>query len=112
MEKLPEDKWTFHSSLQQNDMFILGMPQNEFDKAIAEMNKKLLSDYLFIVWSISESDYWFRHHLETKNSELKSLSGARESSRYYRFKSISAFEKLNPKKIRINCLGDAQFINY
>ncbi len=106
LEKLPNDKLIFDMSMQQNEMFVLGMNQEEFEEAKKGNNKKLLSNYLYITWSISESDYWFRHHLETKNTELKSLSGSKEAKRYYRCKSIGAFEKLNPLKIRINNLGE------
>lgn len=106
LEKLPNDKLVFNTSLQQNEMFILGMEIEEFKAAIKENNNRILSDYLYICWSISESDYWFRHHLETRNTELKSLSGSKEAKRYYRCKSIGAFEKLNPQKVIINNLGE------
>jgi len=109
LSKLPLDNWRFNHSLQQNEMFILGMQKEELMKALQENNKELISKYLYVTWSISESDYWFRHHLETKNSELKSIPGAKESKRYYRCKSIGAFELLNPLKVKITNLGD---INY
>ena len=109
LEKLPPDNWVFQQSIQQNEMFILGLTKEEVEIAISEKNKKLISKFLYIAWSISESDYWFRHHLETKNSELKNISEAKESKRYYRFKSVGAFEKMNPVKIRINVLGEISF---
>ncbi|HBF87554.1 MAG TPA: type II CRISPR RNA-guided endonuclease Cas9 [Bacteroidales bacterium] len=105
LEKIPNDKWLFNMSLQQNEMFILEMKDDDFEKAIKENDKKTINQYLYLVWSIAENDYWFRHHLETKNSELKKIEGAVQSKRYYR-KSLVALEKLNPKKIRINNLGE------
>jgi CRISPR-associated endonuclease Csn1 len=105
LDKLPEDGWILEQSLQQNEMFILGMDKETIDKSIQDKNYQLLSKYLYLTWSISESDYWFRHHLETKNSELKKTSGAAESKRLFRFKSIGAFDKLLPMKIGINNLG-------
>jgi CRISPR-associated endonuclease Csn1 len=106
LSKLPNDKWVYDLSMQQNEMFVLGLSKDEFSKIINEENKKSLSNHLFLIWSISQGDYWFRHHLETKNSELKSLSGAKQAKRYVRCNSIGAFEKLNPYKIRINNLGE------
>ena len=105
LDKLPEDGWILEQSLQQNEMFILGMDKETIDKSIQDKNYQLLSKYLYLTWSISESDYWFRHHLETKNSELKKTSGAAESKRFFRFQSISTFEKLLPMKIGISNLG-------
>jgi len=106
LDKLPEDKLVLQHSLQQNEMFVLGLSDEDFEKAIQENDKSLISKNLYLVWSISDSDYWFRHHLETKNSELKKIESAKESKRYYRFKSISSFMNQNPKKIKINHLGE------
>lgn len=106
LAKLPNDKWIFQESLQQNEMFILGITEEEAVKAVNENNKSEISKYLYLVWSISEGDYWFRHHLETKNSELKTTSNAKESNRYYRFNSLKTFSDCNPVKIKINHLGE------
>lgn len=91
--------------MQQNEMFILGMTNEDFAIAISEKNKSVLSNHFYLVWSIAEGDYWFRHHLETKNSELKKISGAKEGKRYYRLSSKGLLE-LNPIKVRLNHLGE------
>ncbi|MCB9000742.1 MAG: type II CRISPR RNA-guided endonuclease Cas9 [Bacteroidales bacterium] len=106
LEKLPEANWKMQLSMQQNEMLVLGMNNEEFTDAVNSDNKSLLSKYLYVVWSVSESDYWFRHHLETKNAEIKNIVGARESKRYYRIKSIKAFYLLNPHKVKIDCIGN------
>lgn len=106
LDKLPADNLELLFSLQQNEMFILGLTEDESKIALEQNNKSLLSKHLFLVWSISDNDYWFRHHLETKNSELKSIIGAKESDRYHRFKSIGALNKMNPIKVRLNHLGE------
>ncbi|MDI9364419.1 MAG: type II CRISPR RNA-guided endonuclease Cas9 [Flavobacterium sp.] len=105
IEKLPSDGLELQYSLQQNEMFILGLSKEEFDEAMFQNNKPLLSKSLYLVWSISDSDYWFRHHLETKNSELKNIEGARDSGRFFRFTSVGAFTNKNPIKVRLNHLG-------
>jgi len=106
LEKLPNIQLKFELSMQQNEMFVLGMVNEDFQMAINENNKSLISRYLYVVWSLSESDYWFRHHLETKNAEIKNIDGARESRRFYRTKSIGGFLGLNPFKLKIDRLGN------
>ncbi|KPH13398.1 type II CRISPR RNA-guided endonuclease Cas9 [Chryseobacterium sp. ERMR1:04] len=106
LNKLPTDKLNLKFSMQQNEMFILGLSQKEFDEAIKNNHKSFLSKYLYLVWSISNNDYYFRHHLETKNTELKNISTAKESKRYFRFKSVGALVGTNPIKIRLNHLGE------
>ncbi|MBX2909678.1 MAG: type II CRISPR RNA-guided endonuclease Cas9 [Chitinophagales bacterium] len=105
LAKLPADNLKIKFSLQQNEMFILGLSQEEFDEAVKQNDKVLLSKYLYLVWSISDNDYWFRHHLETKNSELKKIDGAKEGKRFYRLSLKGLMEK-NPVKVRTNHLGD------
>jgi CRISPR-associated endonuclease Csn1 len=106
LDKLPADGLELQFSMQQNEMFILGLSKEEFDEATQQNNKALLSKHLYLVWSLSNSDYWFRHHLETKNTELKNIDGVNESNRYFRFKSFGALSNKNPIKIRINHLGE------
>ncbi|MGK6344342.1 type II CRISPR RNA-guided endonuclease Cas9 [Chryseobacterium sp. DT-3] len=106
LSKLPADNLNFKFSMQQNEMFILGLSQEEFDEAVKNNNKSLLSKYLYLVWSISNNDYWFRHHLETKNSELKNIATAKDSKRYFRFKSVGVLLGMNPIKVRLNHLGE------
>ena len=105
LNKLPADKLNLKFSMQQNEMFILGLSQEEFDEAIKNNDKPLLSKHLYLVWSITEGDYWFRHHLETKNSELKKTEGAKEGKRFYRL-STKGFIDLNPIKVKLNHLGE------
>lgn len=106
LNKLPSDQLNLKFSMQQNEMFILGLSQEEFEQMFKNNEKSLLSKHLYLVWSISDNDYWFRHHLETKNSELKNIPNAKDSKRYYRFKSVGAIVKMNPIKIKLNHLGE------
>lgn len=102
LEKLPKDDWQFELSLQQNEMFVLGLKSEEFEKAKKEKDKSLINKFLFRIQKIGSCDYWFRSHTET---QLIDFEEARISKRYYRCKSIGAFEKLNPHKIRVTNLG-------
>jgi CRISPR-associated endonuclease Csn1 len=106
LNKLPADNLNLKFSMQQNEMFILGLSQEEFDEAVKNNNKSLLSKHLYLVWSISENNYWFRHHLETKNSDLKKTDGVKESKRLYNIRSLGSLFSLNPIKVRLNHLGE------
>lgn len=105
LDKLPQDGLELQYSLQQNEMFVLGLEQEVFNDVVKNNDMPLLSKHLYLVWSVSDNDYWFRHHLETKNSELKKISGAKESKRYYRL-SLKGLSDLNAIKIRLNHLGE------
>lgn len=105
LEKLPADNLELKFSMQQNEMFILGLSKEEFEQGIQVNNKSLVSKSLYLVWSLTNGDYFFRHHLETKNTELKNIDRAKESKRYYRV-GIKGLMQLNPIKVRINHLGE------
>lgn len=105
IDKLPAPNCTLVTSLQQNQMYVLGMADEDFENAIRENDTALLSKYLYRVQNIANADYCFRHHLETSvdkdNIELK-----RDSKRFYRLKSIKGLFNLNPKKVSISAIGD------
>lgn len=106
LDKLPADNLELQYSLQENEMFVLGLSKDEFDNAVRQKDKALISKNLYLVWSVSYNKYWFRHHLETKNSDLKKTIGARESNRFIEVSSVEGFSKLNPIKVRLNHLGE------
>lgn len=107
LEKLPEDGWTLLLTMQQNEMFVLGMAEEEWNDAISKKDKKELSKHLYRIQKMTMSDYFFRHHLETEIIDSKE---AKESKRYIRSQSLLAFEKLNPKKVRVNVLGEFEVL--
>lgn len=102
-KNLPKEDWTFLTSLQQDDMFILGMTDEEYQSTIAQDDKVALASHLYRVQSISIGDYWFRLHTETENDKT---SSGKVALKFYRVKSLDAFERLNPKKVRISILGE------
>lgn len=106
LNKLPADNLDLKFSMQQNEMFVLGLSAEEFDEVFKNNDKSLLSKHLYLVWSISENNYWFRHHLETKNSDLKKTDGVKESKRLYNIRSLGSLLSLNPIKVRLNHLGE------
>ena len=100
---LPQDGWTFYTSLQQNEMFILGMAEEDYLMAIENKDLSKLNKYLYRVQSVSEGDYWFRFHVETLNDKTPE---ARQCNKYYRINSLSGFLSLNPHKVQITLLGE------
>jgi len=110
-DKLPKDGWQFLFSLQQNEMFILGMEPDVLQEVILKKNNRILSDHLYRCQKLSvignSINIWLRHHLETS---LVDDTNAKKSLRFYNFQSIDAFFNQNPVKIRINNLG--QIINH
>lgn len=102
LNSLPQFDWSFEVSLQQNEMFILGMPEEDYHKAINENNYTFLSNYLYRVQKIGSGDYTFRFHLETR---LDDSNEAKEIKKVYRVRSIPSFMELTPNKIKIDYLG-------
>lgn len=107
LEKLPYYDWIIETSLQQNEMFVLGMEKEMAKRFIDIKDLSLLSDNLFRIQKIGSNDYWFRHHLET---QLDDSAESKTSKRYYRTKSIGAFFKLNPIKVKIDRIGGVSII--
>lgn len=86
-------------------MYILGMADEDFENAIRENDTALLSKYLYRVQKITNSDYYFRHHLETSVDDKENLDSKKESKRFYRL-GIKGLFNLNPKKVSISAIGD------
>lgn len=107
LNKLPKHNWTFVESLQQNEMFVLGLSKEAVDEAIHNDDRKLLNQYLYRVQKMSIKgngalDMTFRGHLET---QINDSNDAKTSKRFYNIQSIGAFERLNPVKVRVSNLG-------
>ena len=110
LAQLPSPDWSFVVSLQSNEMFVLGLSEEEINNAIIRNNTTILSQHLYRVQKIANKDYVFRHHLETsvddkyegvRNDKLSISLG-----KFIRVQSIKAYINLNPHKIRIDILGN------
>ena len=86
--------------LQSNDMFLLGLSNEEFDNN--KNNPALLSEHLYRVQKISSMYYTFRHHLAStvtnKDDELS-------------IRSFKAYQEINPIKVEIDKLGNIKAAN-
>lgn len=102
LEKIPDVNWSFEVSLQQNEMFVLGMDDEIFEDAMRNKDFSMINKYLYRVQSVSESDYWFRLHIETQNDKTPT---AKLAKKYHRVKSLKAFYELHPHKVHISVIG-------
>ena len=91
---LPEDGDTIVATLEINDMFLLGLSDEEFRSN--KDNFQVLSKNLYRVQKISSMDYTFRHHLAS------TISNDNEE---WRMQSFKAWEEANPIKVKVSPLG-------
>jgi CRISPR-associated endonuclease Csn1 len=89
--------------MQQNEMFILGLTNDEIKDAIEKGDYKLISERLYRVQKISTTNYMFRHHLET---QIIDDDNSKKSKRFINVRSIGALFALNPFKLKIDRLGN------
>ena len=103
LEKLPAPNLNLVLSMQQNEMFILGMPTDEVLRCVENKDYKAISDRLYRVQKIAEKNYVFRHHLET---QLVDDENSKNSKRFFLLQSMGALFSLNPQKVKIDCIGN------
>ena len=98
----PSANWEFKFSMQQNEMFILGMEEELYNDAIQKEDYATLSKYLYRVQKMSKGDYFFRNHLETAVEDNSSI--AKEMGKMKRLSLKSLLEN-NPHKVHISITG-------
>lgn len=109
LEKLPDANWHLIVSMQQNEMFVLGIQHEEITNLIKNKKNNIISNYLYRVQKMSikpssgQIDIVFRHHLET---ELIDDINAKISKRFFNVQSLGALFALQPFKIKIDNLGN------
>lgn len=110
----PSATWRFRFSMQQNEMFILGMDDESYCTAMAERDYAVLSRYLYRVQKLSEGAYVFRRHIETqtddrypddKGEKKFSLIKSKNKGAVHWIRSLDALQKLSPHKVYINITG-------
>ena len=115
LNQLPESaKWQLKLTMQQNEMFILGMEEELYQDAMKNNDYATLSKYLYRVQNISAGAYVFRKHIETQtndnypdeNGKLKfNLIKSRQKEAVHWIKSLGALKNINPHKVRISLTG-------
>ena len=103
LSNLPTPGLKFVMSMQSNEMFVLGLSDDEFDDAVNRNDKALLASHLYRVQTLSTKDYRFRLHTQAKmGEEVKD----KRSKMLYRIQSIEALKSLNPRKVRVTQIGE------
>lgn len=103
LEKLPHADYRYVMSMQQNEMFVLGIRSEDFENALSAGDYSMISKNLYRVQKLAECDYVFRHHLETQVDDSKA---AMEGKRFRRVKSLQSLFDLNPQKVKLDLLGN------
>lgn len=109
-EQLPKSAtWQFKFSMQQNEMFILGMNEELYQDAMQNGDYALLSKYLYRVQKLAHNHYVYRHHLETtvddKYSGVKNEALSINMKKMIRVSSLGALQILNPHKVHVGITG-------
>lgn len=100
---LPPSDWVFVDSLQQDEMVVIGLSDEELQRALEEQDYRKLSEHLYRVQKLSSSEYYFRYHLETSVADVTNTSG--RIPKFHRVKSFKSYEEKNVRKVRVDLLG-------
>lgn len=93
--QLPGNGKAIITTLHENDMFILGLSNEEFENK--KSNYRFLSDHIYRVQKISSLYYDFRKHI---------ASTINKKNEHINVQSFQAWKRLNPIKIDIDCIGN------
>ena len=100
---LPPSDWVFVDSLQQDEMVIIGLSDEELQRALEVQDYRKLSEHLYRVQKVSSLYYVFRYHLETSVTDDKNTLG--RIPKFHRVRSLADYEKRNIRKVRVDLLG-------
>lgn len=96
--------------MQQNEMFILGMPDEFYADALENRYYALLGKYLYRVQKIASKNYCFRLHTETsvddKYDGKKNEMLSKQMGKVKIIQSIGVLDGLNPHKVKISLTGE------
>ena len=102
-KQLPESAtWRFKFSMQQNEMFILGMEEERYRDAMEHKDYATLSKHLYRVQKISKGKYHVRHHIETNVDDESNI--AKEMGKMKQLSRKSLFAN-NPHKVHVSVTG-------
>ena len=109
LSNLPAPNLKYELSMQQNEMFILGMNEDEYKDAIQNKDYKALNKHLYRVQKCSTKNYCFRLHIETKVDDkyigVKNEIISKKMGKLKIIQSFDAFYSNNPHKVKIDVLG-------
>ena len=101
LRSLPPSDWVFVESLQLNEMVVVGLSDEELQRALEVQDYRKLSEHLYRVQKLSAGKYFIRYHLDTDVDE-DNRSG--RIPKFYQL-SLDAYKKNNVRKVRVDLLG-------
>ena len=111
---LPPADYEFVEVFQQNEMAVVGLPEEELRRAVDTQDYRTLSEHLYHLKRISSKDYEFHYHLDTDDpdetdSSKKKKKRVRNTSgripRIYRIRGIGSLQRKNVHKVCVDLLG-------
>ena len=102
MRCLPAPGQRLVMTMQINEMFLLGMADEDIRLAVASGNAAELTSHLYRVQKLSSNDYSFKRHTSTTADATKEES---ENGNYIRLRSSGRLKSLNPVKVKVTRLG-------
>ena len=103
LRSLPLSDWVFVESLQLNEMVIIGLSDEELQRALEVQDYRKLSEHLYRVQKLSAGKYFYRYHLETSVADRKNGSG--RIPKFYRVTGLKTYKEKNIRKVRVDLLG-------
>lgn len=101
--------WQFKFSMQQNEMFILGLEEELYQDAMRNEDYATLSKHLYRVQKLAHKNYCFRLHLETsvddKYNGQKNEMLSKQMGKLIIIQSLANLELNNPHKVRVSLTG-------
>lgn len=102
---MPTPDSKFITSLQQNEMVVMGMSDEEWRDAVNARDFSEINRHLYRVWKLSAKQYCFKYHT---NTTAAILDGDKELKQFYIIASIPALMNLHPRKVKVSLLGKLQ----
>jgi CRISPR-associated endonuclease Csn1 len=102
IDEHPQPGWQLVLTMQENEMIVLGMNDDDFEKSITNSEYQLLNKHLYRVQSLSHGDYYFCLHTESKASDKNECL---KLGSILRIRGVNSLQKYNPHKVKIDIMG-------
>lgn len=103
LPKLPDPQWTYLFSMQQNQMFILGLSNEQFHLALQTKNYRLLCKHLYRVQQLATLNYVFRLHTDTGAEAPDDLN--KKTRKIVQVSSMDGLFRQNPIQVVVSRMG-------
>lgn len=103
LSRFPMPGWKFYQSMQINEMFLIGLTDEEISYYMERGMKDKLLKHLYKVQALTSGIYEFRFHNHAVNDKSKVQI---EIGNYVRISSFGTYKKQNPVKVKVDRLGN------